>query len=375
MKLRLPRHGGLDAARALFPEGLAAADVLDFSISINPLGPPPGLKDALAEALASIHRYPEITAATLTEKLAERHGLTPDNVIVGNGTADLLFALAPRLPGKKAVIPSPTFIEYERVCALNDYRIRHVPHNGPWFALDAKRIVEALAGGATLFLCQPNNPTGRCLDPGELEEILKKTGELGAAVVLDEAFLPFTDTPSTIPLIHRYDHLIVLRSMTKTFGIPGLRLGYAVAAPAVIERWKAFLPPWNVNTLAQTAGLYCLKNGEAHLTASRRYIQKEKQRVFEEIRKLGLFKPLPSEANFFLVSLDTESLTATDLYLSLARRGILVRHCGSFRGMGDGHVRIGLKKRAENDRLLSALLEITRRRSCHARAAAAASTT
>ncbi|RTZ91374.1 MAG: hypothetical protein DSY91_05120, partial [Deltaproteobacteria bacterium] len=216
-----PRHGGIDEATEILPRGIPEGEILDFSISINPMGPPPGLREALVKALETIPRYPEITSETLTGRLAETHGLSPEHVIVGNGSSDLLFSLIPQIPTRKAVIPYPTFIEYERACALYGWEIRHVPpENTRDFSFDVPKIEEGLTGGSNLFLCQPNNPTGRCIAPSLLERLVKRADKTGGLVILDEAFLPFTETSSAIPWVTRFDNLIILRSMTKTYGIP-----------------------------------------------------------------------------------------------------------------------------------------------------------
>ncbi len=354
--LSLPRHGGIDEAAMFIPRGFPLEKVRDFSISINPLGPPPGLVEALSPTLKEIIGYPEIDAKTLTGELAAFHGLSSDAFIVGNGSIDLLFSLIPLLPNKRAVIPYPTFIEYERVCAIYGWDIHHVPPTDlDTFETDVQTLLSHATPESTLFLCQPNNPSGLCLDSDHLERLLVQTKKKGTFVILDEAFLPFTERPSTIPWIQRHPSLIILRSMTKTYGIPGLRLGYAVAAPAIITRWKQFLPPWNVNTLAQRAGLYCLRHGGSHLKKSKGFIQEERNRLSREIDRLPGLRSLPSEANFFLISVDGNTLTADNLTLSLGRQGLLIRHCGTFRGMGNRHVRIGLKTRPDNQILLAAL--------------------
>jgi len=356
MVLRPPRHGGIDGAKALLPDGISEKEILDFSISINPLGPPPGLREVLVENLNTISRYPEISSDTLTEGLALYHGLSPDHVIVGNGTADLLFSLLPQFSQKQALIPYPTFIEYERVCGLYGWAIRHIPPvDTREFTFDVQRIVESLEEGAILFLCQPNNPTGRCMEFASLETILDKAQRMNVLVALDEAFLPFTDFPSAAPWVRKYEGLVVLRSMTKSFAVPGLRLGYAVASPGIIKRWKAFLPPWNVNILAQAAGVFCLEKGKEHMNRTKHFIREEREWISSALREITFLDPLPSDANFLLIYIDSEALTASDLYLSLAERGILVRHCGSFRGMGERHIRVGLKSREKNRRLVGAI--------------------
>ncbi len=358
-RMILPRHGGLNEADRIFGPSRKRKKWLDFSISINPLGPPPGLKEVLAQTLETIPVYPESDARTLTEELAVFHDLTPFHFIAGNGSTDLLFSLIPLLPNKRAIIPYPTFIEYERVCGIYGWHILHVPPaETDRFTWDAGAILSNLVPEATLFLCHPNNPTGLCLSGEDLERILDKAERLGTFVILDEAFLPFTERPSSISSVRRHATLIVLRSMTKSYGIPGLRLGYAAAAPAIITRWKQYLPPWNVNTLAQAAGVYCLRHGEKHLEESNRFVREEREWLIHEINRFPFLAALPSEANFFLMTLNSESLDADDLYLALGQQGILVRHCGSFRGMGKRHVRVGIKRRPDNETLLKAFREI-----------------
>ena len=354
-----PRHGGAQEADRIFGTAFAGREFLDFSISINPLGPPPGLLKVLIRVLEKIPAYPESDARTLVEELASFHGHSSRYFIAGNGSTDLLFSLVQLLPNRRAIIPYPSFIEYERICEIYGWHILHVPPvETTRFAWDPEAILENLTPGATLFICQPNNPTGQSLEMDDLEKILQKAERLGTFVILDEAFLPFTERPSMIPRVSRYSTLIVLRSMTKTYGIPGLRLGYAAASPAIVDRWRRCLPPWNVNILAQEAGVYCLRQGGDYLERSKRFIREERERLSDGINRLHFLQALPSEANFFLVILDQEVLTADELYLFLGKQGILVRHCGSFRGMGKGHVRVGVKGRNDNDALLTALRKI-----------------
>ncbi len=358
MKPSPPLHGGAETLESLLHPGEGENRFIDFSVSINPLGPPDGLKEFLVRRLRAISVYPEITAATLTDRIADCHGYSKDWVIVGNGTADLLFAFASLYERKKAVIPFPTFVEYERVCTVHHWEIEHVPPlEGESFSFDLEGIAKVMTDGAVAFLCQPNNPTGRGIDRAELEELLSSAEKVGGTVVVDEAFLPFSRIPSVIEWVRRWDRLVVLRSMTKSFAIPGLRLGYAVANPTLIERWKTFLPPWNVNTLAQLAGVFCLEYGKDYMERSRQYLVHERDWLMKEIQKLPWLSPFFSEANFFLLSVNAPTFTADEVYHALAKRGIVVRHCGSFRGMGNRYLRIGVKRREENRLLVSALRE------------------
>lgn len=348
----------MDEAAKIFGDNLSKRDILDFSISINPLGPPPGLMEAMALALKSISHYPEIDAKTLTNELAGYHNLSPDQIIAGNGSTDLLFSLIPLLPYKRAIIPHPSFIEYERACQVYGWSILHVPpQDTTRFALDVRETLYSITPEATLFLCRPNNPTGQCIDPDMLEEILDRAEKLGTFVILDEAFLPFTERATYIPRVSQHETLIILRSMTKTYAIPGLRLGYAAASPKIISRWRRYLPPWNVNAIAQAAGIYCLNHGKDYLDSSKAFIREERRRMADEIRKNSMFLPIQSEANFFLIFINSEVYTADDIFHYLGKRGIFVRHCGSFRGMGNKHIRIGIKNRKDNQTLIKALRE------------------
>jgi len=336
--------------------GPDCAEILDFSISVNPLGPPDGLKKILCDGFETILTYPEIAADAFKLELSEYHGLPPDHFIAGNGSADLLFSLISLLPYKSALIPSPTFIEYERACGIHGWQTTHLPpKNNHDFSLDLARLSGVMISHSALFLCIPNNPTGQAFPADITEGIIDEAQRKGVFVVVDEAFLPFTDIPSAIPLVSQHKNLVILRSMTKSYAIPGLRLGYAVAAPGIISGWEKFLPPWNVNALAQMAGIYCLKQGTKYLDDSALYVREERAWLTREITKVFPLKALPSEANYLLVSIENSDLTADDLYLSLARQGIAIRHCGSFRGMGNRHVRIGIRKREDNLKLLAAL--------------------
>ena len=348
-------HGGnIKTIKALC--GTNCAEILDFSISVNPLGPPAGLKKVLCDGFETVLSYPEITADAFKSGLSEYHDLPSDHFIAGNGSADLLFALVSLLRFKHAFIPSPTFIEYERACEIHGWEITHLPpRNTHDFSLDLERLLNAMIPHSALFLCVPNNPTGQISPADVTEEIIEEARKKEMVVVLDEAFLPFTGVPSAIPLVSKYKNLIVLRSMTKSYAIPGLRLGYAVAAPEIIVGWEKFLPPWNVNALAQLAGIYCLNQGEKYLDDSMAYVKKERTWLAREITKISPFEPLPAAANYLLVSTENSTFTADDLYLALARQGIAIRHCGSFRGMGNQHVRIGIKKREDNLKLLAAM--------------------
>lgn len=343
-------HGGPDSAE-LERLGLRAEDLLDFSVSTNPLGPSPA---ALAAARAApVDRYPDRQALALRRALAGELGVGSDQLVVGNGSAELiwLLALAYLRPGDQAFVLEPTFGEYRaaarllgatvgewRAAAANDFRVDVAA-----VATALRRLQPRLA-----FVCNPNNPTGTWLTRAELAMLLDALP--GGLLVVDEAYLELAgrDSPA-LPLLER-GNLVLLRSMTKDYGLPGLRLGYAVAAPSIARALAAVQPPWSVNAAAQAAGLAALGDAE-HVAAGRRLAAEARAYLTPRLAVLG-YRSLPSVANFWLVEVGA----ATPLRRRLLERGILVRDCTSF-GL-PAFIRLAARPIAECERLVAALQEL-----------------
>jgi histidinol-phosphate aminotransferase len=340
-------HGGPDYVE-LLRLGIHAESLLDFSVSGNPLGASPRALRALGTVEPS--RYPDTRAVRLTAALAALHEVTPDGVLVGNGSVELIWLLAQTYldPGDTALIIGPTFGEYEAATRGRGAEpVLHVACEEEGFRPRLERVLAAVraVGPRLTFLCNPNNPTGQTLDLDALSSLLDELGE--GLLVVDEAYLDFAEgVPSALDL-RRDPRVVVIRSLTKNFGLAGLRLGYAVAEPIVVEALSRTRPPWTVNALAQAAGLAALGD-EQHLREGRLLARRAKAYLVDGLGRLGL-ACVPSRTNFWLV----EVADAAELRRQLLMRGLLVRDCTSF-GL-PRHIRLAARPLPECERLLGAI--------------------
>jgi histidinol-phosphate aminotransferase len=348
-KLIPTAHGGINYLE-LEKLGISPEDVLDFSVSINPFGPPPGIKDAISQA--PIDRYPDSEATELRLLLASKLEVTPDNLLIGSGSTELIRLVATAYFGAEdlVILPQLTYSDYEIACYLVGAQVMKQPMvEEADFRLNVAETADLIRKqrpkGA--FLCNPNNPTSQYLSRGEVETIL--SAAKGSLVVLDEAYIAFTEnTWLSLDLIGR-NNLVVLRSMTKDYALAGLRLGYAVAAESIISVLKRVRPPWNVSSVAQAAGILALK-ADGYLETCGMKIREAKEFLVKGLAGLGL-SPLSSQASFFLVKVSD----ATKLSQTLLKKGILVRDCSSF-GLPN-YIRLAPRTIAECQRLLATIRE------------------
>ncbi len=340
-------HGGIDYEE--FKKlGISPDTVLDFSVSINPFGPPPGMREALNSI--SIDKYPDPESSELRQALADKLNIAPGNIIIGSGSTELirLAATAYLETGDLAIIPQPTYSEYEIACHIAGAQIFRQPViKPPDFRLNVNETIKLIRRHQpkAIFLCNPNNPTGHYISKEDFNRIMSSYRE--GFVVLDEAYLAFTeDAWISLDLIGR-GNLIILRSMTKDYALAGLRLGYAVAAESTISILKRVLPPWNVNSMAQKAGLAALNNN-THIKGCFNKIRKAKKFLINELERLGL-TPAPSQTNFFLVRVGN----AKTFRQGLLNRGVLVRDCTSF-GLPE-YIRLAPRTIPECQKLIEAI--------------------
>jgi histidinol-phosphate aminotransferase len=342
-------HGALDFAE-LERLHLAPDAILDFSVNGNPYGPSPQVHQALPQV--RIDRYPDREALALRRALATHLDVTPEQIVVGNGSSELLWLIAMAFlnPGDTALVVGPTFGEYTRAAALMGAQVKTCqaqPEAG--FIPSPEIVAQHLNTDApqVVFLCNPNNPTGVFLPPERLVAWARMRPQ--TLFVIDEAYLPFTaQAPSVLGLAQ--PNILVLHSMTKAQALAGLRLGYAVGPPALVHALAQARPPWNVNAYAQAAGLAALQD-RAHLAWSLAQVTAAKQILMAGLHSLG-YAPLPSATHFFLVPVPG----AATLRQALLQHGILVRDCTSF-GLPT-YIRLATRRPEENARLLSALAEI-----------------
>jgi threonine-phosphate decarboxylase len=335
---------------------LRADAIIDFSSNINPLGPSIRVLRALRSQLRLISRYPEIHAQGLVRSLARFHGLPEEAIVVGNGSTALIYRLPLALLVKTALVLHPTFSEYERAFGVGGCRIDMVMREeADGFRPRWQRLFEALRRGyGVVILCNPNNPTGDVIAGGELTEFVEEAARLGTIVVVDEAFMDFHEDATLKHEVLRRGNLIVLRSMTKCYALPGLRLGFLVASPPLAKRVREADEPWSVSALAQIAGRESLKD-QNYLRRTLTLIATERQYLMEQLATIPGLLVYPSVANFLLLKITRSAWDAPRLQQGLIRQGILIRDCRSFPGLGSEFMRIAVRGRKDNSRLLSAL--------------------
>jgi threonine-phosphate decarboxylase len=347
-------HGGnvFAIARAL---GIPPSEILDFSANINPLGPAPGVRDALQDAFDSLVHYPDSDCTGLREAVAVSHGVKPASICIGNGSTELIYLL-PRLAARKrALVIAPSFSEYAMALLRDDCHVEYlVLGSSDGFAMPMDLLQERLHDGFDLCIIgNPGNPTGRLYLLAEVKEILRLCRAAGSLLVIDEAFMDFCEEESAKHMAAEMDGIIVLRSMTKFHAMPGLRLGYAVASKAIIERIASLREPWSVNTPAQAAGLASLADGE-YAAATRKMMAAARQQLMAGLAAIPGLRPFPTAANFVLVQIVHGPL-AGELAERLIEERILIRNCANFKGLDDRFFRVAVRGRGENDRLLKAL--------------------
>ncbi len=343
-------HGALDFSE-LETYGLTPDAVIDFSVNNNPYGPSPQVRDVLHSVV--IDRYPDREALSLRRRLAQHLDVPVDQLMVANGSMELLWfvALAYLRPGDNVLIVEPTFGEYERVVKLmgaQHHRYAMQPEMN--FNIDAASLCRTLqqVQPRLMFICNPNNPTGTYLSIDDIAAWASRCPD--TLFVVDEAYLPFVSDAPPSMINHVRSNLLVLHSMTKAHALAGVRLGYAVGTPDVIAALGKVRPTWNVNAVAQAAGIVALDD-VSHLTQTLARVAEDKATLVSDLETIGLH-PLPSATHFFLCEVGA----AHALRQSLLQRGILVRDCTSF-GLPN-YIRIASRRPSDNARLIHALSTI-----------------
>ncbi len=333
---------------------------LDFSVNGNPCGVPAGVKEALHRAVDQCWHYPDPEAEELRGKLAERLQVSKENLLVGNGASELFPAIMRAIAPRKTVIPVPSFGGYEYAVSARTgdnfyYPLRE--ENG--FALTEEILSVLDDQTELLFLAQPNNPVGNLMGEPLLGRVLDHCLEKGIWVVLDECFLalcPEGEARSFVHRLHVYPNVLVVRAFTKTFAMPGVRLGYVVCSDTeLLTRVRRQLAEWNVSIPAQAAGIAALEE-KTYLQESVGQIRLWREQLAAGLEALG-FRVYSGEANFVFFKWEQEQAQGY-LYRALLERKILIRDCSNYRGLDAGYYRAAVRTKEENDRLLQALQEI-----------------
>lgn len=335
--------------------------VIDFSANINPLGMPPLVKEAIRRGIDNLVHYPDPDYIALRSSLGTYCGVSPDNIVVGNGATELIFQLFRSLGPRRVLAVVPLFTEYERAARLVGADFLHFTLR--WedsFSLPLSELLGRMRkpGLDMLVLCNPNNPTGQLLGAEAITPILEMAAKNGVIVVVDETFIEFTDGyPLSSALVYGsgFSNLIVLRALTKFYALPGLRLGYAwIGDTRVMERFRLAQEPWSVNSLAAAAGEVAFIDQD-YITATRAWLKEERPYVYETLRGFADLTVFPPSANFVLGRIKRVDLDAAKLKELLLTDGILIRDASNFAGLDRNFIRLAIKAGRDNRYLLDRL--------------------
>ncbi|MBF0539173.1 MAG: threonine-phosphate decarboxylase [Nitrospirae bacterium] len=344
------QHGG-DIYELASSLRLAERKIVDFSSSINPLGISKKVKAEIRTYLKYLPNYPDPQCRRLRRHMSIALGVDATNIICGNGSTELIYLFIRTLRPRRALVLGPTFIEYERallVSGVSDVGVFQL-QEGLDFRIDVDAFKAAMVGCDVVFLCNPNSPTAQYLTRAEVLDIADWARQQQCMLVVDEAFIDFLPKESVVDEVANNPWLIVLRSMTKFYGLSGLRLGMAVMDIRHVELLQLNKEPWSVNTLAQRAGVVAL-NDKAYVRETFEVLRQEKRYVEGWLTKKGI-QFYPSAINFYLIKDDRAAVW----YEKLRAKGILLRDCSSYRGLGSRFLRIAVKAHRENTLLYKAI--------------------
>lgn len=357
-------HGG-DVWGFSRKHGLPVEKVMDFSAPINPLGPSPEAVKAIEKSSRLVRFYSDQNPLELKIAISEYiGGILPENVILGNGSAELIYLFLDIFArGHEVLIPVPSFTEYERATLRADAEPLTV-EMAEDFSLDIDKIKKAISDKTrVLIICNPHSPSGRLFSQNSILDLVEFCGDKNVHVMVDENYMDFISPSQDYTVTHKvnkYLNLFVLRSFSKFFGMPGLRLGYGIANKEIIGLLEDLRIPWNVSVLSIIAGQAALKD-KPYIEETKTYIKRERERLTAMLSEAGPFKVFPSEVNFLLVKILNSEITARELKDRLAERGILIRSCEDFRGLGDSYFRVSVRKAEENIMLVQTLKEILKK--------------
>ncbi|MBI3753982.1 MAG: threonine-phosphate decarboxylase [Deltaproteobacteria bacterium] len=355
-------HGG-NIWKIANESGLKPKDIIDFSASINPLGLSPKAEKAIKNAAPLLGHYPEPGAEAMRAELASYHNLPEENIIAGNGSSQFIYLIPQVLQPNRALLAEPCFSDYRRSlknnCAI-DYFICREDND---FLPDIDRFFDTLKNGYDIvYIGNPANPTGALIDKKTIIDIAAGCKKYETILIVDEAFIDFVEEDSVKRETLVFDNLIVLRSMTKFFAMPGLRLGYIIAHENIIRRFTDFMPPWSVNTLAIAAGIESLRDTE-YIQKTREWLISETPFLMQGLRATPYLKTYPSKVNYLLVkilfpaipphqNLWCGGILAGDIQRQLLKSGMLIRDCGDFTGLDNSFFRVAVRGKEENQFLL-----------------------
>ena len=331
-------HGSMNK-QELMGKGIDPSEVVDFSASLNPYGPPEFIFDGLKNSFADIHTYPDSESPALKKAISKVTGCPEENILVTNGITEFIHLIALAfIENSTVLIPRHTYGEYEVSARIMNANIKHLKM--PGLRIVPELVCESLPYEGVMFLCNPNNPTGQYLKENELKTIVDAAVDKNALLVIDEAYIDFVEGAfNSVELVRTCENVIIMRSLTKSYTIPGIRIGYGMASEDIIRSLRCVQLPWSVSTTAQNAGVEALQDF--------RFLRESKAKILAEKERLeAILDVHPSDANYFILEVGE----AKEARTKLLEHAVLVRDCTSF-GL-PGYIRFSVRKPAENDRLV-----------------------
>lgn len=328
--------------------------LVDFSSNVNPLGFPSSVKKLLKTGMQKIPVYPDPNSTNLREHLSKHVKVPIDNLIIGNGATEIIYNFCQAVISKNTpvLIPIPTFGEYESAVTLCGGKIEFFKTMD--LNHDISDFVRKIPKNGYIFICNPNNPTGTIIPKDAMLQILRVAKSCSTIVFVDECFMELTQNPKESIIDHMdMGNLFILQSLTKSFGLAGLRVGYGIGDKKIISILHNIKIPWNVSGLSQEAAILALSEGD-FLSKTRNLIKKEHTFLKNSISKINGFSCIDSSTNFILIRTKTKSKT---LQKKLLKKNILIRDCSTFRGLDENYIRIAIKTHKENTKLILALEE------------------
>ncbi|MDH3973963.1 MAG: threonine-phosphate decarboxylase CobD [Deltaproteobacteria bacterium] len=348
------KHGG-NIRKVAETYGIDEASIIDFSANINPLGISSKTREAISGAIDSIVNYPDTESCRLISALSKYHEIKADCILTGSGATELIYLIPRVLRPKKALVIAPAFSEYEGALFSAGCKVDHfILSHEDAFQLNMDALFKTMEKGYdTLWLGNPANPTGRLIKKKELLRIAEKSTDLGMTLIVDEAFIDFCEEESVKMEVMNFPDLIVLRSMTKFYALPGLRVGYLFAHKSLIEKIKKFKEPWTVNCLGEAAAIASLED-PLYREATVKFITEERKFLTHEVSKLSAFKVFPTPANYLLLKINNNLASSRIQDKLIKDHGILIRDCSNYAGLDESFIRVAVKGRDENRRLINA---------------------
>lgn len=350
-------HGG-NIGKSAHSYNLKEGGIIDFSSNINPLGISSRIKRAIKQGINALSNYPDPESLAAREALSSWLGVGKNNILVGNGSNEFIHLLPRALGCISALIYKPAFSEYEESIRLSKAKPKFLfAREEEGFLADVRKIRDYAGKVSLIILCNPNNPTGNLMKAEELLVLAESCARNKTYLLVDEVFMDFVQDQkkySLVKAVKSNEYLLILRSLTKFFSLPGLRAGYLLAGPSTIKKIEAYLPTWSVNSFAQSIIQECLGDKE-FIAKTKEYIRKEREFLYARLREIRGISAYPPAANFIFCKILDKRINSGALFTRLIKSGILIRDCGNFQGLSNRFFRVAVRKRRDNLHLVNRL--------------------